>query len=88
MDIAELEKALNHEGNRVTTLMSFLLDAPGLIEHLTKQGKESLETKNLLRVLMAEKWIKTVKEDIMTSYNKKIIDSVKEVMGYIDVNKK
>ena len=82
----DMVKAINRESHKVTTFLGFLIDMPDLATTLTGIDKDKIQFNNLLKLGIAEIWIKEMKKRLEKISDKKHIEAMKELPKLMEIN--
>mgnify|MGYP001583956298 CR=1 FL=1 len=78
---------LDKEANKVTTLLSFLLDAPDLATKLSGINKEKVQIMNITRLAITEYWLQEMKIRLKKLYGDEMFNNFDRLKSFLEVEK-
>ena len=81
----KIVEVMEKESNKVTNLLSFLLEVPDLATQLTGIHQERIQIMNITRLAVTEYWLEEMKKRIRKLYGEKMFDNFDKVKSLLSV---
>jgi len=82
----EMINMLEKEFQRITGMLSFLVEEESLIEKASGMTKQ-IQARNMLRLAVTKKWADAMLKQTREKYPKEVIKSVDDILKLVEIKK-